>query len=102
MVREQACFKLWKPLSLKSIRTWSFERQPFSPKPIRFAASFYSHRGKVYLNVNETFCWKSLFPNHERGSPGDVLSGRHCSISKRDRRSRNGTLPWIRVCGDVH
>jgi len=24
----------------KSIRTWSFERQPFSPKPIRFAASF--------------------------------------------------------------
>jgi uncharacterized membrane protein YgcG len=48
MVREQACFQLQKPLSFSSIRTRSFDCYR-SPKPIRFAASFYSQKGERYI-----------------------------------------------------
>src|SRR5688500_5133396 len=45
IVREQACFKLWKPLFYEHpnpvLRTATV-----SPKPIRFAASFYPQKGK--------------------------------------------------------
>jgi cold-inducible RNA-binding protein len=51
MVREQACFKLWKPL-FESIRTRSFERQPFRRSPSDSQLLFTPHRGKVYIEMS--------------------------------------------------
>src|ERR1051326_7691373 len=73
-----------------------------SPKPIRFAASFsFPTRGRVYLYVYKTLCWKPCFPNHQSGARAVVWSGRHGSICQRRGRPRHWTLERLCLRGNV-
>ena len=63
-VREQVVSHFEAAL-FESIRTWFFDRYRFAEAhPIR-SFFFIPKRGKVYLYVNETLCWKPGFPNHQ-------------------------------------
>ena len=51
IVREQACFKLWKPL-FTSTRTWSFERQPFRRSQSDSQLLIQSQKGGRYIRMS--------------------------------------------------
>src|SRR6185295_19174768 len=93
-------FHTSKPLSSKSIRTWFFDRYRFAEAhPIR--SFFSSQRGKVYLYVNKTLCWKPCFPNHQSGTAAIVWSGRNGSICQCCGRPRHRTLERLCLRGNV-
>src|SRR6185295_20286370 len=100
IVREQARTNLQKSLSPRASEPGP-SLATVSPKPIRFAASFHPRKGKVYLYVNETLCWKPCFPNYQSGAAADVRSSRDSRISKCRGGPRNWTLTRICVRGDV-